>query len=130
MSQMSELSLLIDTLISCGETLAETGRALKGYYSSPAEPAPEGIPAEKDTGEKSDEVKEGKAEKPPAEGTPRYSKEEVRGILARKANEAGGRFRTQVKALVRKYADGGSLTDVPEESYPALVKETEGLTDA
>ena len=29
MSKMSELSAMIDNLISCGETLAETGRALK-----------------------------------------------------------------------------------------------------
>ena len=29
MSKMSELSAMIDNLISCGETLAETGRALR-----------------------------------------------------------------------------------------------------
>ena len=29
---MSELSAMIDNLISCGETLAETGRALKEFY--------------------------------------------------------------------------------------------------
>ena len=33
MSKMSELSAMIDNLISCGETLAETGRALKEFYS-------------------------------------------------------------------------------------------------
>lgn len=126
MSKMSELSLLIDALISCGETLAETGRELKEYFSTPEEPEP----AEKAAEKKSPLPKRQKPEKAPPGETPQYSKEDVRGILARKANESGGRFRTQVKALVRKYADGGSLTDVPEESYPALVKETEGLTDA
>lgn len=130
MSKMSELSMLIDTLISCGETLAETGRALKEYYSSPEEPAPAEKTAAKGAGKKSAPPKKEEAKEAPAEETPQYSKEDVRGILARKANEAGGRFRTQVKALVRKYGNGGSLTDVPEESYPALVKETEGLTDA
>ena len=35
-----------------------------------------------------------------------------------------------MKAIVKKYGNGGSLTDVPEESYPDLVKEVEGLTDA
>ena len=59
-----------------------------------------------------------------------YSKEEVRALLAAKAKEAGGQFKAQVKALVKKYGNGGSLTDVPAESYPALVSEVEGLKDA
>ena len=62
--------------------------------------------------------------------TPTYSKEDVRALLAKKANEAGGQYKTQVKAIVKKYGNGGSLTDVPADSYPALVKEVEGLTDA
>ena len=45
-------------------------------------------------------------------------------------NEAGGQFKAQVKAIVKKYADGGSLTNVPAESYSDLVKEVEGLKDA
>ena len=40
MSKMSELSAMIDNLISCGETLAETGRALKEFYSGTEEAAP------------------------------------------------------------------------------------------
>ena len=40
MSKMSELSVMIDNLISCGETLAETGRALKEFYSGTEEIAP------------------------------------------------------------------------------------------
>ena len=59
-----------------------------------------------------------------------YSKEEVRGILAKKANEAEGRFKADVKAIVQKYGNGGSLTNVDPKDYAALVKEVEGLTDA
>lgn len=117
MSKMNELSMMIDNLITCGETLAETGRVLKDFYSRADEPAPE----EKTKGKKTPAA-EKKEE-------PQYSKEDVRGILARKANEAEGRFKTEVKALVRKYGNGGSLTDVPAESYPALVKEVEGLAN-
>ena len=51
-------------------------------------------------------------------------------LLAAKANESGGQFKAQVKALVKKYANGGSLTDIPEDQYPALVEEVEGLKDA
>ena len=106
MSKMSELSAMIDNLISCGETLAETGRALKEFYSGTEEAAP--AKPEKKT----------------------KKKEEVRGILAKKANEADGRFKADVKAIVQKYGNGGSLTDVDAKDYAALVAEVEGLTDA
>lgn len=117
--------MIIDNLISCGETLAATGRALKDFYFQ----ADEAAPAEKLEGKKAPNAKKKNESKAPAAAEPQYSKEDVRGILAKKANEAGGRFKTEVKALVRKYGSGGSLTDVPAESYPALVKEAEGLTD-
>ena len=35
-----------------------------------------------------------------------------------------------MKAIVKKYGNGGSLIDVPAESYPALVSEVEDLKDA
>ncbi len=37
---MSDLSAMIDNLISCGEILAETGRALKKFYSGTEEATP------------------------------------------------------------------------------------------
>ena len=120
MSKMSELSAMIDNLISCAETLAETGRALKEFYSgSDEEPA-------------KPEKKAKKADPSPKEetATKQYSKEDVRGILAKKANEADGRFKADVKAIVQKYGNGGSLTDVDAKDYAALVAEVEGLTDA
>ena len=120
MSKMSELSAMIDNLISCGETLAETGRALKEFYSGN-----EGTPAKP-------EKKTKKTDAAPKEEpeTKTYSKEEVRGILASKANEAEGRFKADVKTIVQKYGNGGSLTDVDAKDYAALVAEVEGLTDA
>ena len=33
---MSDLTLLLDDLISCGNKLTETAQALKDYYSAPA----------------------------------------------------------------------------------------------
>lgn len=131
MSKMSELSMMIDTLITCGETLAETGRALKNFYASPEDSTPDAAapkPEPKAKGKK--EPAPEKVAEPPTETVKQYSKEEVRGALARKANESGGEFKTQVKALVKKYGNGGSLTDVPAADYPALVKEVEGLTNA
>jgi len=113
MSKMSELSMLIDNLISCGETLTETAKALRAYYS--------------DTGEEKPAVQEKPKKEEPA---PTYSKEAVRGILAKKANEANGQYKAEVKAIVKKYGNGGSLTDVDAKDYAALVAEVEGIGNA
>lgn len=104
MSKMSELSMMLDDLIACGTKLAETARALKEFYSSDEQEQPE--PAKE------------------------YSKEDVRRILAAKANEAEGIYKAQVKALVQKYGNGGSLTDVKPEDYAALAQEAEGIGHA
>lgn len=111
MSKMSELSQVLDELISCGEKMIEVANAIKECFSADA-PATEPVNEDK-----------------PDKEVPTYSKEDVRALLVRKANESGGQFKAQVKAIVKKYGNGGSLTDVPADSYPALVKEVEGLTD-
>lgn len=118
MSKMSELSQVLNDLISCGERLIQTANAIKECFTETAE-SMEGL------------KKEAKAPEPEARS---YSKEEVRALLAAKTKEAGGQFKAQVKAqvkaIVKKYGNGGSLTDVPAESYPALISEVEGLKDA
>lgn len=119
MSKMSELSQVLDDLISCGEKMIQTANAIKECFT--ADDAPAAEPEKK--------AKPAKKEAKALEAKT-YSKEDVRALLASKANEAGGQFKAQVKAIVKKYADGGSLTDIPAESYPALVKEVEGLADA
>lgn len=113
MSKMSELSQVLDELISCGEKMIQVANAIKECFTADV-PAAE--PETKDKPKKEAAI-------------PTYSKEDVRVLLARKANEAGGQYKAQVKAIVKKYGNGGSLTDVPADSYPALVKEVEGLTD-
>ena len=124
MSKMSELSQVLDDLISCGEKMIQTANAIKACFAEESEPtAPDTEPKK--------EAKPVKEEtKAPEVTEPTYSKEDVRALLAAKASEAGGQFKAQVKAIVKKYGNGGSLTDIPAESYPALVKEVEGLTDA
>ena len=119
MSKMSELSQILDDLISCGEQLIQTANAIKECFTEPAE----------STEEPKKETPKKEANTPETE-VRSYSKEEVRALLAAKAKEAGGQFKTQVKAIVKKYGNGGSLTDVPTESYPALVSEVEELKDA
>jgi len=115
MGKMSELSMLLDDLIDCGRKLTETAQALKDFYSSPDE-APAAKPAVKSKKKTSEPVKEEEPEKT-------YTKEEVRAILSAKANEEDGRFKADVKAIVKKYGNGGSLTNVDAKDYAALVEE-------
>lgn len=120
MSKMNELSMLLDEMISCGNTLMKTAQALKDLYSSPEETKPS-------------EPEPKTADPEPAEKPvpkKQYKKEEVRALLASKANEAGGKYKAEVRAIVRKYGNGGSLTDVPEADYPSLVTEMEALGNA
>lgn len=114
MSKMSELSMLLDDLIDCGRKLTETAQALKDFYSSPDE-EPTAKPALKSK-KKPEPAKE---EEPPKT----YTKEDVRAILSAKANEEDGRFKADVKAIVKKYGNGGNLTNVDAKDYLALVEE-------
>lgn len=124
MSKMSELSQVLDDLISCGEKMIQTASAIKECFTEESEPTAPGTEPKKEAKPIKEDTKV------PETAEPTYSKEDVRALLSAKASEAGGQFKAQVKAIVKKYGNGGSLTDIPAESYPALVKEVEGLTDA
>lgn len=118
---LRDLVKILDDLTTCGEMAIQTASAIMECFSEDEVPA--AIPEKKSKPAK----KEAKAPEPAVKT---YSKEDVRALLAAKANESGGQFKAQVKALVKKYANGGSLTDIPEDQYPALVEEVEGLKDA
>lgn len=118
---LRDLVKILDDLTTCGEMAIQTASAIMECFSE--DEAPAAIPEKKSKPAK----KEAKAPEPAVKT---YSKEDVRALLSAKANESGGQFKAQVKALVKKYANGGSLTDIPEDQYPALVEEVEGLKDA
>ena len=61
---------------------------------------------------------------------PAYTLEAVREILSRKSNIDGGQHRAEVKALVKKYGNGGTLKDVPAEQYAVLIAEAEVIGNA
>lgn len=115
MGKMSELSMLLDDLIECGRKLTETAQALRDFYTDTGPETADRPPEQK------------KAEPDPApekeEPVKAYTKEDVRALLAAKAGEENGRFRSEVKALVKKYGNGGSLTNISADDYPALVDE-------
>ena len=54
-----------------------------------------------------------------------FSKEDVRGLLAKKTTDNDGAYKEDVKALVKKYSNGGSFKDIDEKDYAALLKDLE-----
>mgnify|MGYP001624552450 CR=1 FL=1 len=128
MSKMSELSQVLDDMIACGEGMIKAARTIQEIFSSTEEPS------EKPKKQSSKDVQKQETANPvPAKEEPavkQYSKEEVRGLLARKTKEDNGRFKDAVRALVQKYGNGGTFGNVDAKDYAALVAEVEGLNNA
>ena len=135
MSKMSELSMLLDEVTSCCNALAAAASALKDFCQEASEKQTTEVPKSKPA-EKPKEAEPAAMDPTPAAPDPvqttakEYSKEEVRALLSRKANEDGGSYKAQVRAIVRKYGNGGTLTDVDPADYAALVAEMEALGNA
>lgn len=118
MSTMNELSTILDQMIAAGNTLVSAATALKDFYSSTEDEVPKSpAPAKAD---------------PPATDTPgkTYSYEEVRKICAGKSAENDGAHKREVLEIVKKYADGKTLSKVDPSQYAALVAEVEVIGNA
>ena len=120
MSKTGDLLILLDELAECGRKLTDTAEGIRKYFSSE-----DTAPAEKPK-----EPEKAKTETPAKDDSPSYSKEQVRELLSAKAAADDGKYKAQVKELVKKYADGGSLKDIPEDKYPDLVAELEVVGNA
>lgn len=107
MSKMSELSLVLDDMITCGENMIKAANALKDIFSSPTEETTT-APA----------VKTDKPAEPPAKT---YEFTDVRKAFSAKSHEG---YTKQVKALITKYG-ASKLSDIKKEDYPALMSDLE-----
>lgn len=116
MSKMSDLATVLDdltqigkALAACGEDLIRTAARVKDSFleeETQQEPVKPAATAE---------------QKEPAAGkTKQPSKEEVRARLA-DLSQAG--FRAEAKALVKKYGNGGSFSDIDPATYADLMEE-------
>lgn len=114
MGKVSELSMLVDELKKCGETLVSISEELTELFSS-AEP--EKQPVKKSAAKK-------KEPEPPAEKE--LTLEEVRAVLADKSR-AG--FTEQVKELLKKHG-ADKLSAVDPAEYKALLADAEVLGNA
>ncbi len=111
MSKMSELAMtledlsrIVKALITCGENVLRAITEVKDIFSGNENKSPKPLEANK------------------AQPNKAYTKEEVRALLADLSQNG---FRNEVKELVRKYSNGGSLTDIDPAKYPELIAEAE-----
>lgn len=114
MSRMSELSMVLDEMVSCGENMIKAANALKEMFTDTTEtkavqkkPVPEAVPAEKAADA--------------AEETETYTFADIRKAFSRKSHEG---HTEEVKALISRYG-ADRLSDVKKEDYPALMKDLE-----
>lgn len=113
MGKMSELSMVLDELVSCGESLIRISTELKEIFSGASDPEPDKDEAPKAKKKEPEPVPEKKALK----------LEDVRAILTEKTR-AG--YTNGIKSLLKKHG-GSKLSEVPPEEYEALLQEVEGL---
>jgi len=128
MSKMKDLSMVLDELVTCGETLINTANALKEIFSdtAAADLAPKNskkTTAAKPAAEASAKA-EGSEEPKAADNQPTaktFTKEEVRGILAAKSSAGHS---DEVRALLSKFG-AKQLKQVDPKDYAALVQKAE-----
>ena len=62
-----------------------------------------------------------------AESVQELTREEVHKLLTKKASESDGKYRPLIKDIVRKYANGGTFSDIPQSQYSDMIAELEAL---
>lgn len=124
---MNELSLILDEIIAAGNALARAAAALKGRYSSTSAEAPK----DKAAGQEGSTAAEAPATAKNAGSTPKaYSYEEVRQICAAKTAADNGVHKREVLDIIKKYADGKTLSKVDPPLYADLVAEVGAVGNA
>ena len=135
MSQMNEMTLTIEDLRKIADAIRETADRLSRTFGDPGDPFPaveadaEGAPLAEVPGVTVDgkaaggKVPEGTGHC----GTPgTLSKEELKGILARKSREG---HTDQIRELLMKYG-ASCVSQLDPKYYGDVLKETEGWKNA
>lgn len=118
MSKTSDLSLVLDELKQCGETMIGISDSLREIFSAP-------VPAEEPEPEKPKEKEKPKAKK---EESKPISFEELRAVMARKTRVSKANT-DAIRELLLQHGVG-KLSEVKPEEYAALLKEAEVIPDA
>ena len=115
MSKVSELSMLVDELKKCGETLVRISEELADLFSS----GKDAMQPVKKTAVKKKTNEEPKAEVP-------EEKEDVRAVCADKSHKG---YTAEVKAILTKHG-AEKLSGINPAEYKALLAEVEVLGNA
>lgn len=121
MSKVSELSMLVDELKKCGESLISISEGLADMFSGAEEEKP---PAKKSAPKKK-AAEEPKTE-PQSEEEKALTLEDVRAVCADKSRKG---FTAEVKAILTKHG-ADKLSEVDPAEYKALLVEVEVLGNA
>jgi len=105
MSKMSELSLVLDEMVSCGEGLIKAANTLREIFSD--------SPAENTVAKTED----------PTVPEKEYTAEETRGVLS-KVSALG--FSSDVRTILGKYG-ASKFSGLDSKHYAAVVAEAEAL---
>lgn len=119
MGKMNELSMLVDELKKCGETLVGLSEGLADLFSGSAE---EKQPIKKNAAKK----KSAEEPKPEAPEEKALTLEDVRAVCADKSRSG---FTAEVKAILNKHGVE-KLSEVNPAEYKALLAEVEVLGNA
>lgn len=119
MGKMNELSMLVDELKKCGETLVGLSEGLADLFSGSAE---EKQPIKKSAAKK----KSAEGPKPEAPEEKALTLEDVRAVCAEKSRSG---FTAEVKAILNKHGVE-KLSEVNPAEYKALLAEVEVLGNA
>lgn len=118
MSNMSNLDLVLDEMITAGQKMIEAATALKEMFSETESPAVAPI----------DKPNTDAAPEPIEESAPeskKYTFQEVRGIMA---SLSGKGKKAEAKELLTKFG-ASRLSEVKEDDYAALVAEAESIAN-
>lgn len=119
MGKMNELSMLVDELKKCGETLVGLSEGLADLFSGSAEKKQ---PIKKSAAKK----KSAEEPKPEAPEEKALTLEDVRAVCADKSRSG---FTAEVKAILNKHGVE-KLSEVNPAEYKALLAEVEVLGNA
>lgn len=137
MSKMNDLATALDDLVAaanqlkiCAQDLLTASNRLRDQYETEEAEGPK--PTKKKPAarkapepEQAETAPEQQAPEPQAEApAPEYTKEQIRGMLS---DLAGNGHREEAKALVSKYANGGSFSDIDPARYPELAQEVQEI---
>jgi hypothetical protein len=111
MSKMSELSQVLDDMITCGEGLIKAANALREIFSETEHSKPSVPQSATDATVPAEEKGAAKT----------YTFAEVRKAFSAKSHKG---YTAQIKALIGKYG-AERLSDIKESDYPALMADLE-----